>query len=86
MNKKVVLYTTATCPYCLRALRKLDEKGVTYENINVHANPEVFKAVMAITGWDTVPQIFIDESFIGGCDDLHALDREGKLDGLLGIL
>jgi glutaredoxin 3 len=85
MNKKVVLYTTTTCPYCLRALRKLDEKGVSYETINVRENPEVFKTIMAQTGSDTVPQIYIDDVFIGGCDDLHALDREGKLNALLGI-
>lgn len=83
MHKKVVLYTTSTCPYCIRALKKLDEKGVSYENINVRENQEQFKAIMAKTGWDTVPQIFIDDQFIGGCDDLHALDRKGELDALL---
>ena len=83
MHKKVVLYTTSTCPYCIRALKKLDEKGVSYENINVRENQELFKAIMAKTGWDTVPQIFIDDQFIGGCDDLHALDRKGELDALL---
>lgn len=83
MHKKVVLYTTSTCPYCIRALKKLDEKGVSYENINVRENQEQFKAIMAKTGWDTVPQIFIDDQFIGGCDDLHTLDRKGELDALL---
>jgi glutaredoxin 3 len=85
MSKKVVLYTTSTCPYCIRALRKLDEKGVKYENINVRENPEQFDAIMAKTGWDTVPQIFVEDQFIGGCDDLHALDRKGELDAILGL-
>lgn len=83
MHKKIVLYTTKTCPYCLKALRKLDEKGVSYEVIDVNENPTAFQAIMASTGWDTVPQIFVDERFIGGCDDLHALDRSGELDKIL---
>lgn len=85
MEKKVVLYTTAYCPYCHRALKKLDEKKVKYQNIDANKNKEAFKQIMAETGWDTVPQIFIDGEFIGGCDDLHALDANGKLDEMLGI-
>ncbi len=85
MEKTVVLYTTAYCPYCHRALKKLDEKKVKYQNIDANKNKEAFNQIMAETGWDTVPQIFIDGKFIGGCDDLHALDANGKLDEMLGI-
>lgn len=83
MQRKIVLYTTKTCPYCLKALRKLDEKGVFYEIVDVNENPAAFQAIMIKTGWDTVPQIFVDDRFIGGCDDLHALDRSGELDHIL---
>ncbi|MBE0449693.1 MAG: glutaredoxin 3 [Clostridia bacterium] len=83
--KQVKLYTTKFCPYCLRALKKLDQKGVEYTNINVSTNREAFDEIMKETGWDSVPQIFIDGVFIGGCDDLYALDDQGKLDELLGV-
>ncbi|MDH8677459.1 glutaredoxin 3 [Fusibacter bizertensis] len=85
MEKKIVLYTTAYCPYCHRALKRLDDKKVTYQNIDVSNNREAFKKIMDQTGWDTVPQIFIDGEFIGGCDDLLALDAQGKLDEKLGV-
>jgi glutaredoxin 3 len=83
--KQVTLYTTKFCPYCHRAIKKLDQKGVEYTNINVSKNREEFDEIMKETGWDTVPQIFIDGVFIGGCDDLFALDDQGKLDKLLGV-
>jgi glutaredoxin 3 len=86
MNKKVELYTTPYCPYCRRALKLLDDKGVTYTNHDVSNNRPLFESIMSQTGWDTVPQIFIDDQFIGGCDDMHALDRKGTLDGLLGLI
>lgn len=83
--KKVVLYTTATCPYCIRALALLDKKGVVYENIDVSANREVFEAVKKRTQCRTVPQIMIDDTFIGGCDDLYALEQGGRLNQVLGL-
>lgn len=82
--KHVKIYTTKWCPYCHKALKKLDEKGVKYENINVSEHQETFAAVKQQTGWDTVPQIFIEDKFIGGCDDLLELDANGELDVLLG--
>ena len=85
MNKKVDLYTTPYCPYCRRALKLLDDKGITYTNYDVANNRQLYESIKAQTGWDTVPQIFIDGAFIGGCDDLHALDAKGSLDGLLGF-
>jgi glutaredoxin 3 len=81
--KPVKLYTTEWCPYCHRALKRLDEKGVEYMNINVSKNKDEFEAIKNQTGWDTVPQIFIGDKFIGGCDDLLALDSKGELDKLL---
>ncbi|MBF4692611.1 glutaredoxin 3 [Fusibacter ferrireducens] len=83
--KKVTVYTTRFCPYCIKALRLLDSKKVDYLNINVNKEPTQFEAVKKQTGWRTVPQIFIDEQFIGGCDDMYQLDAEGKLDDLLGL-
>lgn len=85
MNKKVDLYTTPYCPYCRRALKLLDDKGITYTNYDVTNNRQLYESIMAQTGWDTVPQIFIDGEFIGGCDDLQALDAKGTLDGLLRL-
>lgn len=83
--KQVILYTTATCPYCIRALALLDKKKVAYENINVSTNKAAFEAIQQRTQWKTVPQIFIDDTFIGGCDDLYALEKAGKLDHVLGL-
>lgn len=78
----VVLYTTQWCPYCIRALRLLDQKQVEYTNIDVSHGDERAKMV-ALTGGRTVPQILINDQPIGGCDELFSLDRSGKLDKLL---
>lgn len=82
--KRVEIYTTSTCPYCIAAKRLLDQKGVSYEETDVGANP-ILRQEMSqrANGRRTVPQIFIDGQGIGGCDDLHALDHQGKLDQLL---
>lgn len=82
---KVVLYTKNYCPYCKRALELLKSKGVEYTNVDVTNDDKTFAAIEAKTGWDSVPQIFIDDEFIGGCDDMHALDRKGELDKKLGL-
>lgn len=81
---KVVVYTTDMCPYCYRAKRLLTQKGVTFEEIDVSLDPAK-RAEMAemAGGRRSVPQIFIDGRHVGGSDDLHALDAEGKLDPLL---
>ena len=80
----VTIYTKATCPYCHSALDLLKKKGVAYEQIDVSAGGGA-QAAMAVraNGRSTVPQIFIGETHVGGCDDLYALDRAGKLDPLL---
>jgi len=85
MAVKIELYTTPFCPYCRRALKLLDNKGVNYTNHDVSINRPLFNAIMAQTGWDTVPQIFIDGKFVGGCDDLQALDIKGELNSLLHL-
>ena len=80
----IVMYTTAVCPYCLRAEALLARKGVSaIEKIRVDLEPARRAEMMERTGRRTVPQIFIDERHIGGFDDLAALDREGELDRLL---
>lgn len=82
--KPVEIYTTPTCPYCQAAKRLLARKGVTYSEIDVSGDP-VLRAAMTerAGGRRTVPQIFVGEVHVGGCDDLHALEDAGKLDPLL---
>lgn len=80
----VVMYTTATCPYCMNAERLLTGKGVKEINkIRVDLQPELRAVMMEKTGRRTVPQIYIDDRHIGGFDDLRALDLAGELDQLL---
>jgi len=80
----VKMYTTAVCPYCVQAKRLLLSKGVPgIEEIRVDANPQERMKMMELTGRRTVPQIFIGETHVGGCDDLVALDGKG---GLLPLL
>ncbi|MCL6263754.1 glutaredoxin 3 [Craterilacuibacter sp. RT1T] len=82
--KKVMMYTTAVCPYCVRAKQILKSKGVeAVEEIRIDLDPAARDSMMSITGRRTVPQIFIGETHVGGCDDLEALSRAGKLDVLL---
>lgn len=83
--KPVKMYTTAVCPYCLRAKQLLHAKGVeTIEEIRVDADPAERDRMMTLTGRRTVPQIYIGETHVGGCDDLFALNASGQLDTLLG--
>ena len=81
----VEIYTIPTCPYCRRAKRLLDGKGVAYEEVDVMMNPPEKKTMTARAGGRTsVPQIFIGGDHVGGCDDLHALEARGALDPMLG--
>lgn len=80
---KVVVYSKDPCPYCVRAMRLLDEKGVAYEEIDLTDRPDEINRIKAETGWMTVPIILIDGKLIGGYNDLRALEDEGKLDALL---
>jgi glutaredoxin 3 len=80
----VKMYTTAYCPYCIRAKQILQAKGVgEIDEIRVDVEPEQRMKMMEITGRRTVPQIFIGDTHVGGCDDLMALERHGELDPLL---
>jgi glutaredoxin 3 len=82
--KPVELYTTPTCGFCMMAKRLLASKGVTYSEIDVAREPDRRQEMMTrANGGYTVPQIFIGETHVGGCDDLYALERAGKLDPLL---
>jgi glutaredoxin 3 len=81
---KVVIYTSLLCPYCHLAKDLLRKKGVAYEEIDVTGRSELRRAMVERAGGrTTVPQIFIGDRHVGGCDDLHALDRSGALDPLL---
>ncbi len=80
---KVVIYTTPFCPYCVAAKRLLSSKSVDFEEIDVSRNPQLRVEMMQKSGRHTVPQVFIDGVSVGGSDDIHALDREGRLDSLL---
>ena len=80
---KVVMYLTASCPFCQSADRLLSGKGVAVEKIRVDLDPARRVEMMQKSGRRTVPQIWIDELHVGGCDDLYALERAGKLDSLL---
>lgn len=82
--RPVEIYTTPICPYCHAAKRLLQKKGVTYSEIDVSRDPGLRAAMTARAGGRrTVPQIFVGETHVGGCDDLYALDEAGKLDPLL---
>ena len=84
VNAPVLMYSTAVCPYCVMAERLLKSKGVEdIEKVRVDLDPAVREAMMEKTGRRTVPQIYIGDTHVGGFDDLSALDRAGKLDGLL---
>ena len=80
----VTMYTTAVCPYCIRAKQILKARGVeVIDEIRVDMKPEQRMKMMQITGRRTVPQIFIGDTHVGGCDDLMALDSRGGLTPLL---
>ena len=82
----VVMYSSMWCPYCSMAKQLLGSKGVDFEEISVDFKSEVRQEMMQrANGRHTVPQIFIGDVHVGGFDDLHALERDGKLNPLLGI-
>ena len=80
----ITIYTTPTCPFCVRAKALLNHKGVSFDEIDVAADPELRIAMMQrANGRRSVPQIFIGDHHVGGSDDLYDLERAGKLDTLL---
>ena len=76
---RVKLYTTTSCPFCIRAKRLLEARGIPFEDIDVGNDDALREEIMQRTGRRTVPQIFIDERSIGGFEELAALDAAGKL-------
>jgi len=79
----VVVYSSNYCPYCIRAKQLLNSKNIAFEEINVDGEPEIRQQMTEKSGRRTVPQIFINDAAIGGCDDLYALEATGQLDKLL---
>ncbi len=82
----VTIYTRSFCGYCDRALRLLNEKGVTFHQIDAGMNPAKKKEmIQRANGGSTFPQIFVDDMHVGGCEELLSLDRKGQLDQLLQV-
>ena len=82
--KPVEIYSSPLCGFCHAAKRLLKQKGVTFSEINVLTNPgRKTEMIQRANGGRTVPQIFVGGQHVGGCDELYALERAGKLDGLL---
>lgn len=81
--KRVEIYTKNYCPYCYRAKELLKIKGVEYTEYDVTSDPDKEAEMINRAGYKTVPEIFIDDRLVGGCDDLFNLDEQGKLDALL---
>lgn len=79
----VIMYSTGYCPYCIRARDLLKQKNVSFTEIRVDEQPELREEMIRKSGRHTVPQIFINGHHIGGCDDLYALEAQGKLNPLL---
>ncbi len=80
----VTIYTTMMCPYCHQAKKLLSRKGASFKEIDVGMDPDLRRQMMARSGGGhTVPQIFIGDTHVGGCDDLFALDSKGALDPIL---
>ena len=82
---KVVMYGTAFCPYCVRARKLLEHKGVEYEDIRIDKEAQRRAEMVQRSGRTSVPQIFIDDFHVGGCDDMFDLERKGELDRYLGL-
>ncbi|QXH36149.1 glutaredoxin 3 [Pseudomonas muyukensis] len=81
--KPVIVYSSDYCPYCMRAKFLLQSKGVAFEEIKVDGKPQLRAEMSQKAGRTSVPQIWIGSTHVGGCDDLYALERAGKLDALL---
>ncbi|UTW02522.1 glutaredoxin 3 [Amphritea atlantica] len=79
----ITIYSNNWCPFCRRAKMLLDHKSVSYNEINIEAQPDARQEMTQRSGRTSVPQIFINELHVGGCDDLFALEQQGKLDSLL---
>ena len=84
--KKIKIYTTPYCYFCMRIKNLMKKKKISYEEIDLSANPEKFDEMISNSnGARTVPQMFVNETHIGDCDYVHELDNKGQLDKILGI-
>lgn len=81
--KTVKIYSTNYCPYCVKVKDFFSKKGVSFHEIDLTNDDDGLRRLVEATNWRTVPQVFIGDQFIGGCDDVLALDRKGELDQLL---
>ncbi|WP_438281759.1 glutaredoxin 3 [Pseudomonas alabamensis] len=81
--KPVLIYSSDYCPYCIRAKQLLTRKGVAFKEIRVDGKPQLRAEMSQKAGRTSVPQIWIGDTHVGGCDELHALERAGRLDALL---
>ncbi len=79
----IIMYSTGYCPYCVKARELLNKKNALFTDIRIDLQPEFREDMITKSNRHTVPQIFINSHHIGGCDDLYALDAQGKLDPLL---
>jgi glutaredoxin 3 len=80
---EIKMYSSNWCPFCIRAKKLLESKGLQFEELIVDGNPQLRAQMMQESGQRTVPQIWINQTHIGGCDDLFALERSNRLDDLL---
>lgn len=83
MSAEVLIYTMTTCPYCVAAKKLLKKKGVAFEEVNLDQHPDRWSECEKRSGQQTVPQIFLGDRHIGGCDDLEVLNKSGELDKLI---
>ncbi len=83
MKSLVVVYSTNYCPYCMRAKQLLKSKNIAFQEVDLTNDPATREKLAKETGWQTVPIIFIKNKFVGGFDDLSAMDRSGELAKLL---
>ena len=81
---EIIIYSTQVCPYCVKAKQLLSAKGATFREIDISSDPALVEEAQTRSGGrKTVPQIFVGDFHVGGCDELYALDADGKLDELL---
>ncbi|MBF2754588.1 MAG: glutaredoxin 3 [Gammaproteobacteria bacterium AqS3] len=80
VKNKIVIYTTSWCPYCVRAKELLRKKGVAFEEYDIEEVPGARESMQLLSGSKTVPQVYLGNTLLGGCDDLYALDERGDLD------
>jgi glutaredoxin 3 len=82
---EITMYTSDRCPYCIRAKRLLEAKGVDFDEVHLRLDMEARRRLLELTGRYTVPQVLVGDQPIGGWDEMAALDRDGRLDEVLGL-